>query len=512
MSCTICVESFNEKTKKPVKCQYCNIEVCITCLKKCALTWASAPKCAGCNKAFTIDHLDSMFSKGFRRGPLRIQAIQNLQEQETSLLPDTMHIINHRAKQTVYMQCINELQSVLAVFSAAPLNEFPLAKIQDIQQRLKATGLNDIHEARAEKKRREVTERSVKCPKDTCLGYISKGPCGLCGTCVCSACNVALADDDAKKSHMCSEDDVKTWTLIKETSKACPKCGTHIQKVSGCNQMWCTATGCNTAFDWATTKIINGPIHNPHYHDWLREGNVTGLTALNANFQCEGPRDIITNVRIREIYDIFGTYFNRSGSPGLKNYTDMSQWLRALPEAVDPHYGPTAQEAAYGPDSYEYLRIQYLEQTITKAQWASKLSHRETLRSKALKLYSIHTMFQTACADLFLRLHTDAIQAAQAGQLRLKTSTRYIAEMYIAVISVDSGMPIVQTFLDSMESLRVYTIREILKVLADYSDTSTRVLEWHDVRLQDNSLVRHLTWSKVPVVALKRKYEQAAAC
>ena len=500
MSCSICVEKFNEKTKKPLACYFCKIEVCISCLKKCALTWASAPKCAGCNKAFTTDQLDSMFSRGFRRGPLRIQAIQNLQEQETSLLPDTMHILEQRIKQNTYIQCINEIQSVLAIFSSQPLNDFPITQIVSIQERLRKTGIQDL---RSTKKRREMTERSVKCPKDTCLGYITKGPCILCGTEVCTQCNATLADEDFKKSHVCSEDDIKTWTVIKETSKACPKCGTHIQKVSGCNQMWCTATGCNTAFDWATTKIINGPIHNPHYHDWLRLGN-PGLNTANANFQCEGPRDIITNIRIREMYDIYNTYFSKSDSAG--KYDEMCQWLRSLPEAVDPYYGPRAQDAEYGPQTYENLRIQYLEKSISKSQWASRLSHKETLRIKALKLLSIHTMFQTACADVFLKLHTDSVQAAQAGNLRIKTSTRYIPEMYISVVSLDLGMPILQTFLESMESLRIYTIRETLKVLSDYSDTSTRVLEWFPYVLQDGKKTRHLTWSKVNVETLKDKY------
>ena len=32
--------------------------------------------------------------------------------------------------------------------------------------------------------------------------------------------------------------------------------------------MWCTA--CNTGFSWRTGRVAEGPVHNPHYFQWLQ--------------------------------------------------------------------------------------------------------------------------------------------------------------------------------------------------------------------------------------------------
>lgn len=105
----------------------------------------------------------------------------------------------------------------------------------------------------------------TNCPVPTCEGAIrsSNRKCFECETKICSKCWMI-----EKEEHECKPEDVKSVELIRTDSKTCPKCKTHIQKISGCDQIWCT--NCRTAFNWRTGKIMTGRIHNPHYFDFLQ--------------------------------------------------------------------------------------------------------------------------------------------------------------------------------------------------------------------------------------------------
>jgi len=129
------------------------------------------------------------------------------------------------------------------------------------------------------------------CPAADCKGFLSTAwKCGLCDLYTCPDCHDlkgALREDPA---HRCDPDKVATATLLKAEAKSCPKCGVSICKIEGCDQMWCTQ--CNTGFSWRTGKLAAGPVHNPHYFDWLvAQGRDPNANPLQNG--CAVDRDII---------------------------------------------------------------------------------------------------------------------------------------------------------------------------------------------------------------------------
>lgn len=472
-SCSVCLESFTVAVRKPVACPYCHVAQCMLCSKKCALTWASAPKCASCNKAFTDATIDSMFPKNFRRGALRIQVIQNLQEQEMSLLPQTMQVIEERrAAQKVYethrkysllLQQLSTANNELYRNPLMPLAPY-VARISELQDAFRVLG--PITEARPvdpTKARGDAVPLRCPCPSDNCRGFLvlsgpgAKTSCALCNATVCKKCNSTLASDSA--AHVCNENDALTWQAIKESTVRCPKCCTAIQKISGCNQMWCTIKECNTAFDWLTGRIINGPIHNPHYHEWLR---ASGTTAVPAGAQCQGGG--LDLPRVQEVYRALGLF-------KLDPTHIVSSIVRILIEALDPWQQPAAAEA-YTQQTYLKLRIDYIESKISKATWASKLSHKETLRIKKCRLRTVFDTFVAVGTDVFNALH-QALCRPQVPEDRRNG---------------------VEAFVKAFETLRIYYNAEVRRILQDYSDSTARLLVWAGPEER-----REFLWSQQPV-------------
>ena len=89
----------------------------------------------------------------------------------------------------------------------------------------------------------------MPCPREECRGFLStQYKCEICKFHTCPHCLEVIGE--SKEGHECDPDTVATAEAIKAQSKPCPKCGTRISKISGCDQMWCIS--CHTAFSWRT--------------------------------------------------------------------------------------------------------------------------------------------------------------------------------------------------------------------------------------------------------------------
>ena len=102
-----------------------------------------------------------------------------------------------------------------------------------------------------------------KCPSEGCKGLYSGKRCDICESEICQECNKVKLE-----GHVCNPDDIEMVKYLAKDTKQCPKCFIGIQKIDGCDQMWCTE--CRTAFSWKTLKIDGGMIHNPHALEYMR--------------------------------------------------------------------------------------------------------------------------------------------------------------------------------------------------------------------------------------------------
>jgi len=204
----------------------------------------------GCEKSWSRKHLNERLSCAFIDGPLKKHREKILYDRVKALLPQTQNIVLQRKREAEYQEKLN------AIFSQ--IKELKKARIALDIEYGKTTANN--------KSENVVVNKFIqKCSKENCRGFINEDwVCGLCEGVTCKKCCCFLEDD----THVCSEADIATATLLKKETKPCPKCATLIYKIDGCDQMWCTQ--CKTAFDWKTGELYLKNIHNPHFYEWLR--------------------------------------------------------------------------------------------------------------------------------------------------------------------------------------------------------------------------------------------------
>lgn len=426
--CAVCCEPFQLSVRKRVDCGWCDFVACATCIQRFMLDLMDSPQCMNCKHVWNREFLESKFTKTFINGQLKKHREVVLFEIEKGLLPETQPFAEE-AKQTLeledrrkpFNEALKKAKKELAALPGWPNTIEALEKRKEVN--IKIHTLKEeikylidaavlIRQTRAlpgapAESSAVVEERRAfikPCPAPDCRGFLSTGwKCGLCSVKVCAKCHEIKPSATADAAgHVCKPENIATVEALAKDSKPCPKCGSMIQKIEGCSQMFHTplSGGCGAVFDWNTLRLHiggDGGIHNPHWYEYQRHMN-GGVAPRNlGDIPCGGMPNL--HILSRKI-----TGFADKNSPNtVKIVNDvyrMHQGYNHNQYQVLPLY--TVNMVGDNRD----LRINYLLNRIDEKKFKQQVQMREKAREKKIHIGQILQMYQTAIADIMGRMNT----------------------------------------------------------------------------------------------------------
>ena len=285
-----------------------------------------------------------------------------------------------------YIYLIAELQARISTLSQQ------VVSIEVVMGRLRA-GQEPYNTAEG----KEVAERRtfvMPCPAGECRGFLSQAyKCGICDIYACPDCReVKGVDRDA--AHTCKPENVESVRLMKKDTRPCPKCGTGIFKIDGCDMMYCT--NCNTPFSWNTGKVVtHGAIHNPHYFEYLR--------TVNGGVMPRAPGDIPCGAHLPNAWTFQRDVLNKF--PGLTASSNTGWLLNALRVITHIQHVEVPRYTNHAEDTDNTdTNVRYLTMEIDEKRWKQILQQREKRRMKRDDFRMRLEAFVGACIDTYVRI------------------------------------------------------------------------------------------------------------
>jgi len=382
LQCPLCIEDFNDFSRKQIQCTSCKKNTCLKCFK----TWilqCTEPQCAHCKRGYTDDFIESVTSSHFMKSDYRKTRVEFIWELEKSVLAQTIVEVELDTIIEKYNALDTENRRLLYPYYSSPSTLLPAAIVAEYNAR--SQQLLDLSQHMQVAQTSKKEKRSFLRPCPSCNGFLSQQwKCMQCDERVCKDCHSIKKDD-----HACKQDDVESAKLIEKDCKACPKCGVYIIKTYGCSQMWCT--NCKSAWDWNTQRIINGPIHNPHFADWQLK---QGVDAAHVEDPCAQFR-----------------FWPWTSAYNILGQLPLAQRVH-VPQEQAQHLNRINRlmiELSVQNDVMEYtqelnkdVRKRYIKDlNVDRAKRV--ISLRETLRKTKKKKYDIGVMVRTVGYDLVMR-------------------------------------------------------------------------------------------------------------
>ena len=397
-TCPICCDSINNGARKAIACAFCHEVACSVCVQRFLLT-LDDPACmfATCRTPWTPDMVDGKLPKTFVLGPLKAHREDVLFNRERELLPATQTVMEGRAELVKMDEAIVAIEMQLRD-----------ARITRRDAARAVRGGGQRHQP--DEERRKFVKQ---CPAEGCRGFLSTAyKCGLCECRVCPSCHEIKTEQE--RVHVCDPNAVASVEAIRSDCKSCPKCGTAIFRMFGCNQMFCTAPGCETAFDWVTGRILDHrTAHNPHLHAFLqsRAGGAAGV-AGGAGGAAAGVPDGCA--RMPDVYRLMHVLMEPSyarSAPQLNQVVARKKykWLLEIHRFVmhivgsEMHRYPPAPDVI-APGTNLEARVEYLAGKLEEAQFKAMLQKREKARRRNDAIHQVLRTVVDVATDMFARV------------------------------------------------------------------------------------------------------------
>jgi hypothetical protein len=270
--CQICCEKYNKSNHMPVKCTSCEFEACRQCHSTFILDAANAiPNCMNCHRELQREFMVENFTQKFVTQDWKKHREQIILQRERALLPTRQPVAEMIRRKDALKR---EGDDLLKQINELRARQYQCQReIGNIEYRVRMGPAADANPNSRSASTPHVAAFIRPCPNtaSNCRGFLStQWKCNLCNIWACKDCHeIKGTTQDAP--HECNPDNLASAKLIDTETRPCPKCGARVFKISGCNQMFCTA--CNDcAFDWVTGRIET-IIHNPHYFEFQRQRN-----------------------------------------------------------------------------------------------------------------------------------------------------------------------------------------------------------------------------------------------
>ena len=415
--CGICIEKYTKMTRKKITCPSCSFESCIQCLKQFVINdTTQEAHCMNCKVRFTNEFMNTHFTKKWINSEYRNHRTTLLFTEQKSHLPDTEGYVQDVILSEKIFEEVKEIRyQINMVNQSYDEKREPLrSKIRDLEMQIQDASRqlrilseensksvrplynmvmdkeNEAYQCLNGNKNKKVEKRHflMNCCKNDCKGFVNnKYVCGLCETIMCSKCFKEKGED-----HVCNEDDVKTVEEIKRSCKNCPKCGIPTQKISGCPQMWCVE--CHALWNWNTGAIDNsGRIHNPHYYQFLRNGDTNTIRREQGDVLCGGD---VTAIELRHAFSI-----DHNSSVPMTQRKSMLYVGFSIIEQLNHISEHEINKFAEAEQCVlRDLRVSYLRNKITEEEWKKELKIYEKKERKKKDYREVLGLYVASVQDL----------------------------------------------------------------------------------------------------------------